>query len=58
MRYGQFADDYRGNGWHISFRRPRLTLALRWRWHFYTIRPEGKPHCRRFYFGPFELQVG
>lgn len=55
MRYGTFADNYRGNGMFIAFH--RFTLALRWRWHFYSVRPPGKPGYRRLYIGPLEIEM-
>lgn len=50
-----FRDAYRGDGWFISGR--RWTFAIRPRFHFYSIRPPGKPGYQRFYFGPFELEL-
>lgn len=55
IQRGKFTDDYRGNGLFIAFR--RFTLALRWRWHFYSVRPPGKPGYRRTYIGPLEIET-
>jgi hypothetical protein len=55
MRERKFRDFYHGDGWFVSGR--HWLLAVRWRWHFYFIRPPGKPGYKRIYFGPFELEI-
>lgn len=59
-KVGTYFDPYRGNGAFVSFRSPlilaRLTICVRWRWHFYFIRPASKPHYSRLYIGPFEFE--
>ena len=56
MKVARLYDPYRGNGFFLSFRLERgfLTLAFRWRWHFYRFADE---HKRRWYFGPFEVEL-
>lgn len=49
-----FHDPYRGDGVFVSF--GKWTFAIRKRWHFYWIKPPGKPGYTRFYFGPFEIE--
>lgn len=55
IRMGRFLDTWRGNGVFLAFR--NLTLALRWRWHFYSVRPPGKPGYHRLYIGPLEIET-
>jgi hypothetical protein len=54
MKYGMFADPYRGDGVHFSF--GRWTLAARTRWHFYFTKVPAKPGYARIYVGPFEIE--
>lgn len=54
IKFGQFKDDWRGDGVHFSF--GKWTLAARLRCHFYMIRPPAKPGYLRIYFGPFEIE--
>ena len=54
MEIKRFSDPYRGDGWYISGN--KWTVAFRWRWHLYFIKPDGKPSYRRFYVGPFEFE--
>jgi len=54
MKVGTFVDDWRGNGVFLSFR--TVTFALRWRWHFYVVRPPMKPGYLRMYLGPLEIE--
>lgn len=54
MRSGRFCDPLRGNGVQVSA--GRWTLALRWRWHLYLVRPPGKPGYVRLYLGPLEIE--
>ena len=58
LKCGRFADIWRGNGVFasVSCRSGFFTVALRWRWHFYAVIPAGKPHVRRVYIGPLELE--
>lgn len=55
MRIGTFVDEWRGNGVFVAFW--RITLALRWRWHCYAVKPPGKPGYRRLYVGPLEIET-
>ena len=54
MRAGRFVDEWRGNGVFVAL--GRITLALRWRWHFYVVRPPMKPGYLRIYIGPLEIE--
>lgn len=58
VKQGRLYDPYRGDGWFVSLinQNGTYTLAARWRWHFYFIRPPGKPHVWRLYLGPFEFE--
>ncbi len=38
-----------GGFWH-------LLVAFRWGWRFAFIRPSSKPHYRRLYIGPVEIE--
>ncbi|CAB3654251.1 hypothetical protein LMG26685_02915 [Achromobacter mucicolens] len=55
MRFGTFVDERRGDGVFVAF--GRVLLALRWRWHFYAVRPPGKPGYFRLYVGPLEIET-
>jgi len=54
MKLSSFIDEYRGNGFLLSGR--NWSIALRWRWHFYFVRPPAKPGYSRLYIGPFEFE--
>jgi len=57
LKVGSFEDAYRGNGVFASvpFRAGYLLIALRWRWHLYTIAAPIKK-VRRIYVGPIEIE--
>lgn len=55
MRFGKFVDGWRGNGVFVAF--SRVTIGLRRRWHFYVMRPPGKPGYHRLYIGPLEIET-
>lgn len=55
MKVGRFSNFWRGNGVFISFW--RVTIALRWRWHFDYVKLFWKPGYRRLYVGPVELEI-
>jgi hypothetical protein len=54
-----FKDFWRGDGHYTRWklRHHTLVLAIRKKWYFYTIKPPAKPGYRRFYCGPFELEI-
>ena len=54
MKTGQFHDEWRGNGWHVST--ARWTLAMRLRWRLRLTRPQVKPGTWRLYLGPLEIE--
>lgn len=56
--YGKFTDEYRGNGYMISFGFKRGWLLFGFRllnWHFYFMKLASKPAVR-VYFGAFEIE--
>lgn len=55
---GKFSDDYRGDGYMISFGLKRGWLLFGFRplnWHFYFTKLDSKPAVRA-YVGPFEFE--
>jgi len=56
--YGKFTDEYRGNGYMVSFGFKRGWLLFGFRplnWHFYFTKLYSKPAVR-VYVGPFEVE--
>jgi hypothetical protein len=57
---GRFADQYRGNGFFVSWRIARGTLLFAIRpknWHLYYVRLSLQPWVQRLYVGPFEFEL-
>jgi len=54
VKKGRFDDTWHGDGWHVSTH--RWTIAIRWRWHLYFVRPYARPGTSRLYLGPFEFE--
>ncbi len=55
---GKFSDDYRGDGYMVSFGLKRGWLLFGFRprnWHFYFTKLASKPAVR-VYVGPFEVE--
>lgn len=58
INYGKFGDDYRGDGYMITFgfKSGWLLFGFRPRhWHLYFTKLDSKP-AMRFYAGPFEVE--
>ena len=60
LKHGKFEDMWRGDGAFVSLcsKSWHFLIAVRWRWHFYSVCPNAKPGYRRTYLGPFEVEWG
>ena len=59
-KFGRFSDEYRGNGWFVSWfiRRGYVLLAVRpMNWAFRFAHPALQPWVKRIYIGPFEFEL-
>lgn len=59
IRTGEAWDNWRGNNRYVSFQFKKgghLLFALRKQWHWYFVKPHGKPGYKRMYLGPLEIE--